>query len=89
MASKGGNKKRKRTSKQSSGLKRKWRWNQLLREAKKKIKRWKRYQTDETKRSQWSKDQKPRLRSRHKNWDTRGLEKYVAKLEGYLKTKRT
>ena len=77
--------KRQRKSRQSSGMKNVQKARQALRLIKQKIKRWKHYQTDETKKSQWDKKQKTHLRSRHKGWDTSGLEKRIKQLEEIIK----
>jgi len=77
--------KRQRKHRTSSGKRRVWKARQELRRIKMKITRWKRNQGDEKKKKIWDKDQSPRLRSRHNNWNTTGLEKRVKQLESYIK----
>lgn len=83
------NSKKKRDSKTSSGLKRQARARQELRRLQMKIKRWKGYQTDPTKKPTWTKKQHPRIRSRHRGWNTTGMENRIKILEGVIKKGRT
>lgn len=82
-------KKRRRTNKTSKGLSRMQRARQVLRKILQKIKRWEKNQQNPNKRSQWDKEQKPHLRSRHNGWDITGLKKHAELLQEIIKRGKT
>ena len=86
---KGSSKKKKRDNQTSGGMKRMQKAKQELRRLRMKIRRWKLYQTDPTKKSSWTRKQHPHLRSRHKGWNTTGMENRIKILEDVVKKGRT
>lgn len=77
--------KKPRTTRTSGGTRGLGKAKKDLRRLKMKIKRWKRYQTDNTKTKTWRDFQNPHLRSRHNNWDISGLERRIKQLESQIK----
>jgi len=78
-------KKKKRTTRVSSGMNIIWKARQAIRRIEKKIARWKRNQTNPNKKSAWTKHQNPHLSSRHDNWNTSGLERHIQLLQNIIK----
>jgi hypothetical protein len=74
-----------KTPKLSSGNRRLGRAKQALKRLEMKIARWKRNQDLPEKVSKWDKDQNVRLRSRHNEWNTEGLEKCAEFLRDVIK----
>lgn len=71
-----------KTAKTSGGMRRASRAKRALMRLNMKIARWKRNQNDETKAPpKWDKKQKVRLRSRHNEWNTEGLERHAKLLQ--------